>query len=226
MDAAVDGDATAPEPDAQSSHDASLDEQAPGPDAGGDVGTADAGVGDAATGDAASGDAGAEGAVAADAPAGDAPVDDLDAETGADVSSEAAAPDSGSCNSSTVTALVSFGCVPFQSPPTATGGTIATGTYVLTSGALYDPTGACTGVPVPTAETLDFLAGGVMQEAEIASGWIAPENRTFSFSAGGNELSTTETCPSPGLTDLLQYTATPTTLTTTQDGLVLVYSHL
>jgi hypothetical protein len=48
----------------------------------------------------------------------------------------------------------------------------------------------------------------------------------LSFSAGGNQLSTTETCPSPGQTDLFQYTATPTTLTTTRDGLVLVYSHL
>ncbi len=215
---AATGDATSPA-------DAGLDEQAPGPEAAVDGGTTEASA-DTGAEDGTAGDAIAVDAAARDAPAGDAPAEGLDATTGADASTESGGPDSGSCNSLTVTALVSFGCVPFQTPPTATGGSIAAGTYVLTSGTLYDPSGACTGIPVPTAETLDFLAGGVMQVAENASGWIAPENRSYTFSAGGNQLATDETCPSPGQTQLLQYTATPTTLTTSFDGLVLVYSRM
>jgi hypothetical protein len=196
-----------------------------------DAQTSDARNTDAPAADGAPADvAPADGAPADVAPADVAPADvapadvaDPDGGRPADGGEDSAATDSGGCNGLTVTALVSFGCIPFQSPPAATGGSLTNGVYVLTSGTLYDPTGSCTGIPVPTAETID-IESGTMQKAENVSGWLFPQASTWTVSVGGTWMSTTETCPSAG-EESLQYSATATTLTTIQDGFVAVYTH-
>ena len=160
--------------------------------------------------------------VAANDAIADADVDASDSTT-EDVAVLDASADSGTCNALTPSALVSFGCVPYASPPTPTGGTIVDGVYVLTTGTYYDPTGACTATPLPTGDELD-IESGTMQEVETSTGWIVPAYRTKTVATGNAWITTTETCPSPGGPTSYQYTATPTILTTLRDGLMLVYS--
>jgi hypothetical protein len=104
------------------------------------------------------------------------------------------------------------------SPPPATGGTIASGTYSLTSSTYY-PSSSCLS-PEPTAVTWVVTASSSTAGTfDLAYGTASSAfTETISYTTDGTTITTLLTCINPpvltvGTTNMGPYSATPTTLT-------------
>lgn len=93
-----------------------------------------------------------------------------------------------------------------SSAPPAAGGVIADGTYVVTSATLYTGPGGASG---PTSQKVRMTIAIVGPRAESISDDVG---RVSTLSTVGNELHSTTSCPGTG-TDVVEFTATPTSLT-------------
>jgi hypothetical protein len=101
-------------------------------------------------------------------------------------------------------------------PPEAVGGTLASGTYYLTSSTYY-PSSSCTPFS-PTATTLVITAASANDGVlDLASGTATEAfTESISYSASGTSLAVQLTCINPalvsaGTSNTSPYSATPTT---------------
>lgn len=110
------------------------------------------------------------------------------------------------CNTLSLTGIAIVQTTVTGTAPLPGGGTIADGTYKLTSAAVYSPA-----VRDPTFNAVITLqiAGSQFDEAVIEGGFVGRLTATLSVS--GTTLTTTNTCGATGTTSV-PYTATPTTL--------------
>lgn len=123
-------------------------------------------------------------------------------------------PEGGACNTlSNVGPTVTQVCASGPMPIVGTGGTIADGTYVLTSAADYQST-SCSSEKISATYV---IAGGCWQEVAQASspGVSVSLVATLSVSVQGNQLTTTALCQSAQLpaTATSTFTASGSTLT-------------
>jgi hypothetical protein len=120
-------------------------------------------------------------------------------------------PDAGVCNTLQVTGnKIPVQCLDAQAPPTPAGGTIANGTYVLTSSTYY---GTC---PTPEQDRITWsICGGTWQTAQestVPNGTTMLRTYDAAVMASGNSLSIRLTCG--GMQTLtFGYDASPTMLT-------------
>lgn len=136
-------------------------------------------------------------ATTADAGTADSASSPTDAASKADTSTADSAtegPDGGECNSVVNGAAESTSSTVKAAAPTATGGTIAEGTYFQTEFNLYDPT-ATASAPSPSGLKVTLvIKGGVMDSVqELPDGSVASFRETFVVS--GTDLNRTLTCP-------------------------------
>jgi hypothetical protein len=167
-----------------------------------------------AAGDAPTGDDGMVGADSGEASSrsGDAPAGGT-ADATMDAGGSCVAPptpDAGACNAVRVTGSpVPVRCAGTQTPPTPSGGTIADGTYVLTSSTYY---GSC---PAPEQDRITWsICGGTWQTAQEGpvNGTTMVQLFDAVVSPSGNSLNIRLTCGQMQTTTF-GFDATPTTLT-------------
>jgi hypothetical protein len=95
-----------------------------------------------------------------------------------------------------------------QDPPAPQGGTVADGTYKMTSETIYTGAGGATG-PMGTQTVTIQITGATIQVAKD----FDPPTSTYTLATSGTGFTTTGACP-PGLGPLQgSYTATPTSFT-------------
>jgi hypothetical protein len=113
------------------------------------------------------------------------------------------------CNTLANTASVVDVAQVAQDPPSAQGGTIANGTYLLTAATIYTGPDGPTGNS-GTAQVTVLIDGAMVQM--VSSG--QPPTRTVTLATTGTSFTSTDTCPDTS-SATGSYTATPTTLAIT-----------
>ena len=115
----------------------------------------------------------------------------------------------GACNQVTNFATVVTPVCSTANPSSPTGGSIADGTYVLTSVTDFGcPDG---GPPIPLAETV-VVAGGCLEFAIAEEDGGVTASLNYVASIQGAQLTTTEVCPTPMPAVPVSFTATATSI--------------
>jgi hypothetical protein len=186
---------------------------------------------DASTRDGATADATSDSSTAPDTSAPSDATADTTADTGSidatsDTTTDAGSADAGDaevCNTVTNSAPAILSTVSdAAAPPAATGGTIASGTYFLTSATAFGPTAAgCGGISVrgTTIVAATNTTSGALDG--IITYTLGPLAQTMTvhanYTTSGTSLSLVATCPTnDGGTEVTQYSATTTTITVYQ----------
>jgi hypothetical protein len=100
-------------------------------------------------------------------------------------------------------------------PPTAVGGTVTDGTYVLTDDSVFVGTSGIAGPTGITAKRTIVIATGKLDDAQDLGGTgktVTSSRTTSAYSATGSTIALTAICPSGGGGAQYQFTTTDTTL--------------
>ena len=95
--------------------------------------------------------------------------------------------------------------------PVGTGGTVANGTYTVTSAMVIDGDLVDAGLPASMARTTFSISASTIGTVTTSSGQTTTAEATFA--TVGRNFTLTPTCPAGGMVETGTYTATATTLT-------------
>jgi hypothetical protein len=128
----------------------------------------------------------------------------------------AAGADGGTCTPNTLTptapAVPETRVAEAFSMAAAAGGTIADGTYWLSTLSLYTGPGGATGSTGTNRSQTLRVAGNTIEIVIVSTGQSTPRHITFTRATNGSTLTLTGVCPT-GVMPVLAYTATATELT-------------